>query len=149
MLPLMRAIALLLIAGAAFAQDGAALFEKHCTVCHRPDSATRAPLREALAQVSRETIIASLETGSMKTQGAALSAGERRTVAAFLSSVNAVVESRVGSCPGTAAKPSGGAAWNGWGVDLANTRYQPLPGLTADQVPALKLKWAFGFANAT
>ena len=34
-------------------------------------------------------------------------------------------------------------------MDLANSRFQPQPGLTAAQVPALKLKWAFGFANAT
>ncbi|HXI38769.1 MAG TPA: PQQ-binding-like beta-propeller repeat protein, partial [Bryobacteraceae bacterium] len=154
MLPLMRALALLLIAGGSFAQgalaqDGAALFETHCSVCHRPNSTTRAPLREALAQIPRTAIVASLETGGMKTQGAALSASERRGIAAFLSSVSAAVESRTGFCTDSSAKPSGTAAWNGWGVDLANTRFQPLPGLTAEQVPVLKLKWAFGFPNAT
>jgi polyvinyl alcohol dehydrogenase (cytochrome) len=39
------------------------------------------------------------------------------------------------------------ADWNGWGYDLANTRYQPDPGLTATDVPRLLLKWAFGFAG--
>jgi len=41
--------------------------------------------------------------------------------------------------------------WNGWGADLANTRFQPAAqaGLTAAQVPTLTLKWAFGFPNAT
>src|SRR6266850_1060149 len=159
MLPLMRALALLLIACGALAQDvlhqdalhqvGRALFEKHCSICHRPNSTTRAPLREALARMPRAAIVASLETGSMKTQGAALNASERRTVAGYLTSVNAAVESRDGFCAESALKPSGGAAWNGWGVDLANTRFQPVPGLTAEQVPALKLKWAFGFPNAT
>ena len=154
MLPLMRALALLLVAYGASAQDalhqdGRVLFEKHCSVCHQPNSTTRAPLREALARMPREAIVASLETGSMKAQGAALNASERRTVAEFLSSVNAAVESRSGFCVEGAPKPSGGATWNGWGVDLANTRFQPLPGLTAEQVPALKLKWAFGFPNAT
>jgi polyvinyl alcohol dehydrogenase (cytochrome) len=144
---------LLIVCGAlaqdALTQNGSALFEKHCSVCHRPTSTTRAPLPEALARMPREAIVASLETGSMKTQGAALSANERRTIAGFISSVNAAVESRTGSCAESAAKPSGIAIWNGWGVDLANTRFQPLPGLTAEQVPALKLKWAFGFRNAT
>lgn len=42
-----------------------------------------------------------------------------------------------------------GPMWNGWGVTVANTRFQPAEGagLTADQVPRLKLKWAFAFPN--
>ncbi len=41
--------------------------------------------------------------------------------------------------------------WNGWGVDAMNTRFQPASaaGLSASQVPQLKLKWAFGFPGAT
>src|SRR5205823_8528183 len=40
--------------------------------------------------------------------------------------------------------------WNGWGVDVSNTRFQPAAqaGLSAADVPKLKLKWAFGFPNA-
>ena len=41
-----------------------------------------------------------------------------------------------------AARPFDGAAgpmWNGWGRDLGNSRYQPDPGLTAEQVARLKL----------
>ena len=40
--------------------------------------------------------------------------------------------------------------WNGWGVDASNSRFQPAKaaGLSADQVPNLKLKWAFGFPGA-
>jgi polyvinyl alcohol dehydrogenase (cytochrome) len=126
----MRALALLLIvcgalAQGALAQNGSALFEKHCSLCHRPNSTTRAPLTDALARMPRDAIVASLETGSMKTQGAALSASERRTVAGFLSSVNAAVESRAGLCAERAPKPIGSAIWNGWGIDLANTRFQP------------------------
>ena len=47
-------------------------------------------------------------------------------------------------------KPFAGPYWNGWGVDLSNRRMQPaaMAGLRADQVPQLKLKWAFGFAGA-
>jgi polyvinyl alcohol dehydrogenase (cytochrome) len=55
-----------------------------------------------------------------------------------------------GLCPG-GAKPFHleNADWNGWGVDATNTRYQPAPGLTPDQVPKLKVKWAFGFPDTT
>jgi len=149
MLPLMRAAAILLFACAVLAEDSAGLFQKHCAGCHRPDSATRAPLPEAMAQMSRQTILTALETGSMKTQGAALKAGERRALVEFLSSINATAEPRTGFCAAGPAKLTGAVSWNGWGVDLANSRFQPQPGLTAAQVPALKLKWAFGFANAT
>jgi polyvinyl alcohol dehydrogenase (cytochrome) len=40
-----------------------------------------------------------------------------------------------------------GPRWNGWGADLGNSRFQSaaMAGLTRDQVPLLRLKWAFGF----
>jgi polyvinyl alcohol dehydrogenase (cytochrome) len=143
----MRAVSLFLVACAALAQDGAALFEKHCASCHRPNSTTRAPLRDVLARVPRPAILAALETGSMKTQGAALTPAERRAITEFLSSVSATAEPQTGFCADPTAMPAGAIGWNGWGLDLSNTRFQPSPGLTAQQVPALKLKWAFGFPN--
>jgi len=43
--------------------------------------------------------------------------------------------------------PAATPAWNGWGVDTSNARFQPAKAaqLPADQIPKLKLKWAFGF----
>ncbi|HJT87080.1 MAG TPA: PQQ-binding-like beta-propeller repeat protein [Bryobacteraceae bacterium] len=43
-----------------------------------------------------------------------------------------------------------GPAWNGWGLDLSNTRFQPAAGagIPGDQLVRLKLKWAFGFPGA-
>lgn len=45
--------------------------------------------------------------------------------------------------------PSVGPHWNGWSPTPANTRFQPADqaGLSAAQVPNLKLKWAFGFPD--
>jgi len=45
------------------------------------------------------------------------------------------------------ADPSQGAAWNSWGVDAHNMRFQSAEaaGLITSQVPNPKLKWAFGF----
>ncbi len=45
---------------------------------------------------------------------------------------------------------SGKPLWNGWGADLENTRFQPakMAQLSPEQVPSLKLKWAFGFPAA-
>jgi polyvinyl alcohol dehydrogenase (cytochrome) len=41
--------------------------------------------------------------------------------------------------------------WNGWGAGPEQRRYQnaPMAGLAAQDVPRLKLKWAFGFADAS
>jgi polyvinyl alcohol dehydrogenase (cytochrome) len=43
--------------------------------------------------------------------------------------------------------PAASPAWNGWGADASNTRFQPekVAQLPADRVAGLKLKWAFGF----
>ncbi|HMB78953.1 MAG TPA: PQQ-binding-like beta-propeller repeat protein, partial [Vicinamibacterales bacterium] len=43
--------------------------------------------------------------------------------------------------------PSQDSAWNGWGYDRGNSRFQSSPGLTAADAPTLTLKWAFGFPN--
>jgi polyvinyl alcohol dehydrogenase (cytochrome) len=41
--------------------------------------------------------------------------------------------------------------WNGYGVDVANSRFQPAKsaGITGDDIAKLKVKWAFGFPGAT
>ena len=48
-------------------------------------------------------------------------------------------------------RESNAPAWNGWGVDYRNSRFQPgaAAGLTPGQVSRLQLKWAFGFPGAT
>src|SRR5262249_61611047 len=55
-------------------------------------------------------------------------------------------------CPSNPAMPdpAAGPAWNGWSPGDKNTRFQPASaaGLTAAQVPTLKLKWAFGVPKA-
>ena len=40
-----------------------------------------------------------------------------------------------------------GPQWNGWGRDVANSRYQPKPGFAAADIPRLKVKWAFAYAG--
>jgi len=51
----------------------------------------------------------------------------------------------------TMANPASRPSWNGWGSGEKNARFQTASnaGLTAAQVPNLKLKWAFGVPNAT
>jgi polyvinyl alcohol dehydrogenase (cytochrome) len=94
-----------------------------------------------------ETVVAALETGAMKTQGALLSAAERRAVAVYLTGkeLGGKTESKVGYCANPNANfKLGGAEWDGWGAGYENTRYNEKPGLKAEDIPRLKVKWAFG-----
>jgi len=135
-----------------FAQiDGAAIYRGHCAACHDNSAVTRAPSPETLRALSVESALRSLESGTMKQQGSSLSDLERRAVAEFLTGKKIGQEaapSTVGMCADRKDLFSlSGAAWNGWGADLSNSRFQPpsQAGLTPSQVPRLRLKWAFAF----
>ncbi|MBZ5603381.1 MAG: PQQ-binding-like beta-propeller repeat protein [Acidobacteriia bacterium] len=141
----------ILLSAAAFAADpdGAALYKTRCSMCHDASGATRAPAPSALRQMSPENIVKALDSGMMKEQGASMSADERRVVAEFLTGklIGQTKVSTVGLCADTKAPFNAtGESWNGWSPDLTNTRFQK-GSLTGDQVPRLKLKWAFGFAG--
>ncbi len=91
----------------------------------------------------------------MKYQGLALSGEERRAIAEHLTgrALRVPLISTAGSC-GRRTSPVDLRAvplWNGWGPTITNTHAQTAAqaGLTAAQVPALRLKWAFGFPDAT
>jgi len=152
----MRAFFVLCLAASlSRAQDGRALFEKNCASCHQPGSETRAPLPSALKMLSKEQVLAALETGTMKAQGSALTAVERLALANYLANIPALDTGAQGvACPATSAKFSvspGEANWNGWSVDPANSRFQTTKasGLDREKVTRLKLKWAFAFAGQT
>ncbi len=133
------------------APNGKALWDKNCAVCHRPGGENRTPLPDALAQLSRQAIVATLESGAMKQQGASLTPAERVAIARFLSKETGTktLAAAPNVCPSGAPLP-GTEGWNGWGADLVNSRYQPASkaGMTAADVPNLKLAWAFGFPNS-
>jgi polyvinyl alcohol dehydrogenase (cytochrome) len=134
------------IALACFAAppDGAALYKQRCAMCHDRSAETRAPAPTALRQMSPENIVRSLESGIMKDQGALLSAVEKIGVAEFLTGKIGSTSQQSKTCASNSPFSLTGPQWNGWGTDLSNTRFQPA-GLTAAQVPNLKLKWAFAF----
>jgi polyvinyl alcohol dehydrogenase (cytochrome) len=160
-------IATLMIAAPAAlrAQDGAALFQAHCALCHDADAgaadagaAGRVPSREVLKQLSPDQIVTALEKGAMRAQGADRSRAERYALAEFLSgkpyTSNANAIPRSAFCQGpedSVADAANGPSWNGWGVSSQNTRFQPAAaaGLSPEDLPKLHLKWAFGFPGAT
>src|SRR4029079_5143288 len=136
--------------------SGAALYAKHCAMCHDQSGETRAPARSVLASVTIERILSVITVGTMKEQAAGLSASDRTTLATFLSSKHGPSDagapaSGIGQCAGTVpfTLAAGDQAWNGWGADLSTSRFQSakVAGLVEADLPRLKLKWAFGFAN--
>lgn len=134
-----------------------ALFEKNCASCHAEGNSRNAPDRTALARLTPEAIYRALASGSMREQAASLTEPNRRSLAESLAGrkldlaqfadarrmPNRCGDARFGD-------PAIGPAWNGWGADTSNTRFQSEKnaGLSAAEAPRLKLKWAFGFPGA-
>jgi len=142
----------LLAAVSCFAQEGSQVYISHCIECHSPASASHAPSQEALSQIPWQDILKTLDTGVMKIQAQNLSQDERVAAARYLGKAGGapVLPKVSGFCPAGSRPSATKASWNGWGVDNLNTRFQPASaaGLTANQVPGLRLKWAFGFPGA-
>jgi len=145
----------LLRAGAGEPSNGQRLFDTQCRACHDGNDA-RAPSLAAMRGRSPQAIVDALTSGSMRYQGLHLSGGERRAVAQFVAGRRlrgTVAGATIGRC----GKPSplddlfAGPSWNGWSPTIANTHFQNAAqaGLTGDRVPQLRLKWAFGFPDAT
>ena len=137
---------------AATEPAGAAVYQTHCATCHDAAGNHRVPPRSALAQLPSATIQKTLESGVMKPQGSLLTAQERTDVANWLSSSGKAAqpaEATANTCP-AGHQPSSGKkfGWTEWGAGPGNQRYQPDSGLNPKTIPHLKLKWAFGVANA-
>ncbi|HEV3141660.1 MAG TPA: PQQ-binding-like beta-propeller repeat protein [Vicinamibacterales bacterium] len=133
-------------------------FEQRCGTCHTKPTDGRTPDRETLRQRTPEQVLDALTNGSMKANAEGLTDTQKRMLAEYITerplgaATNGKASTMSNRC---AAKPLGnplaGHAWNGWGADEGNARYQPAASarLSADQVPKLKLKWAFGFPNGS
>ena len=153
-------LALLLLpaaAGSTLAQapDGAEVFQVACAACHTAALDSPGPSPEALGQRSPEAIIDVLMNGVMRLQGSRLSGAERRAVAEYLTGrtvggdLTGPETARCATTP-RLIDPLGVPHWNGWG-GAGNRRFQTAEqaGLTAAQVPELRLKWAFGFPDTS
>ena len=139
-----------LLAGSLWgaAPDGAALYKERCGTCHDGGAQPRMPKREEIAARTPEAIVTAMFMGSMFNQAAGLTVDEGRAIARYLTGkeFSTVAEPMAGQCTAPAPKFALAAAdWNGWGVEPGNSRYQTKPGLTVEDIPKLKLKWAFGF----
>jgi polyvinyl alcohol dehydrogenase (cytochrome) len=143
--------------GSAGTESGFAVFQTRCMGCHGNPNVERAPSPAAIREMFTERIYDVLTAGVMKSQGDSLTEDQRRMTAAFMSGrpmgtlQQGDARNMANQCSSNPplADPSSGPAWNGWGADVNNARFQSAKaaGLTAAQVPRLKLKLAFGFPN--
>jgi polyvinyl alcohol dehydrogenase (cytochrome) len=154
---------------------GEQVFGQACAKCHAMTATTkngatgaaasgtsgvsRAPSEQILEQMTPEAIFAAVTTGVMAPAAKNLTDQQKRDLAEYLGgrpldlSNTGSAESMPNECatnPSFEDSPTG-AAWNGWSTGRGNARFQAAASaeLTAEQVPQLKLKWAFGFPNAS
>lgn len=135
-------------------QSGDSLYQKNCAQCHDA-GVGRAPSRDALRAMRPEQVLAAMETGPMISMAVNIPVDGRRAIASFITGKqfgNPLVTTPSPQAMCSAASdakfdPAAGPSWTGWGSNTSNTRFQSAAaaGITADQVPRLKLKWAFGF----
>src|SRR5207244_8695257 len=131
------------------AQDGANLYKLLCATCHDGGN-ERAPTRDTLKQMSADRVLNAMESGPMLPMASNRTTGERRALAEFVSgkrlsktlSAAPPAQAMCRSASDPFAHPSGGPAWNGWGMNTFNTRYQDTAaaGFSAADVPRLKVK---------
>jgi polyvinyl alcohol dehydrogenase (cytochrome) len=133
--------------------DAARIWSGRCAGCHEaPEASSRAPAREVIAARSASGVVQILTKGLMRPMAEGLKPEEVAALASWLTGKPLTAAAEVADrnpCPRGGARaladPPGRNEWNGWGRDLANTRYQPAPGLKAADAPRLKLKWAFAY----
>jgi polyvinyl alcohol dehydrogenase (cytochrome) len=137
-------------AAAAAQPDGAALYHEHCAKCH-DQSLPHVPTRDSLSGRSASNIVMTLKTGAMKPQAADLSLSQVNAIVGFLTAGAARADSllRPNLCRAPVAAVHATATdWNGWGRDLANSRFQDSGGISPAALPHLKIKWAYAYPGA-
>jgi polyvinyl alcohol dehydrogenase (cytochrome) len=111
--------------------------------------------------MSGEALYIALTNGSMRTQAQGLSSAEIFSLLAYIAPTGGTPKdppTLTRTCKGEASFPPAAfksamnaPRWNGWSPSTTNSRFQDTAhaGLTATDVPALKLKWAFNLGAVT
>jgi polyvinyl alcohol dehydrogenase (cytochrome) len=139
-----------MLPGAAYGQSsGEAIYKARCATCH-DNADARTPSKQTLQNMTPSRILRTLDFGAMMTIAYALNREQREAVASFLGKPGPEPRPREGAyCKDRSVRLGDLAkeAWNGWSPSRDNARFVPasLAKLSADQVPKLRLKWAFGF----
>lgn len=136
------------------------LFYNNCTACHGNPKVPRAPDPAVIRQMSPERIYQALTTGSMRQMAKDLSLTDQqmRDIAEYMSGrkLGAGNLTAAGTMPNQcenrpASDSLSSPGWNGWGFDLANTRFEParVAKLSASEISRLNLIWVFGVPGAS
>ena len=137
-------------AAASVAADPQQLFNDNCDSCHQ-GTVPRAPHLVTFQLFGSEAIYAAMTEGTMREQAKHLSPAEQRALADFLGG-SAGEPAPVRMCAPPVRHQAGSAPqFQGWGLTRTGTRFisESVAGLTAADVPRLRLKWAFAYPGAT
>jgi polyvinyl alcohol dehydrogenase (cytochrome) len=137
------------------AMPGAAVFRETCLVCH-DGSVPKAPLTRMMGAMMPEAIVQTLTSGVMRDIGETLTEEQRIQVAEYLTSPRKYGDAKSASlkmceAPRKAFDFNDGSDGWIWGQEADNSRFVPAKrgGITKADIGNLKLKWAFGFPNAS
>ncbi len=144
--------------------DGAALWTARCAGCHEANANDRTPARQVLAGNPPSFILRALRSGgAMAPMAQGLTPAEMGAIARYVSQVAGDPDPAAIWGPSAASSPLDGprcdgppppldlkaaARWNGWSPSPDNARFQRDPGLKPEDVPRLKLKWAFNYPGS-
>jgi polyvinyl alcohol dehydrogenase (cytochrome) len=131
---------------------GKALFEANCLSCHN-GTVPKAPQTVWLEMMAPDAILGAMNGGIMSQQAAHLSAAEKVQVAEYLTRTPLASYKPPAPPPMCSAEKMAFAknsppARVGWGHDTKRFVPAAVAGLTAAQVPSLKLKWAMAYPAA-
>ena len=137
----------------AVPHPGEAPYMDNCASCH-DQPMYKAPSRFFLMMSGPKNILAAMNEGVMMEQASALDAATREAIAEYVSA-QSLADAGEDKTPPMCDESrqfdaSRVPASAGWGVDLANTRFQPgqTGGLSVTDVADLEVKWAFAYPNA-
>lgn len=134
------------------AEIGKQLYEERCAVCHE-DPKSKAPPPTALAQLSAESILRTLEIGAMQPQAAGLDREQKSLIALYLAgddSAELFAWLEQATCKSTKAGTQS-TRIGSWGIEPNNRRYMPGDdmGLDRSNVAQLEQAWSFVFPKVT
>lgn len=138
---------------AATADAGKAVYQSVCASCHEGQM-PKAPHISMLQIMSPESIYRALTEGVMQDEAASLDDSQKRDVSQYLATrAFGTASAQVGaSCTGKAAEFDRAAppSTTNWGQQRTNTRLidARAAGLSKDDLPSLKLLWAFAYPDA-
>ncbi len=131
---------------------GKGLFLENCAACHN-GGVPKAPQQVWLEMMAPDAILASMNGGIMSQQAAKLSPLQRLQIAEYLTRTSLAdykAPAPPASCDAQHARFDTGSlpAKTGWGHNNNRFVSAQQAGLTKEQVPQLKLKWAFAYPKA-